>query len=75
MIRLTYRDEDNRARLTLQGKRIYCSTQATADTLAEYEELLEKLGYTFDNQAKEALRKQANDEVIFSVIELPSMKL
>ena len=63
MIRLTYRDEDNRARLTLQGKRIYCSTQATADTLAEYEELLEKLGYTFDNQAEEAVHKQANDEL------------
>ena len=74
MKRLTYRDENNRARLTVQGKRIYCSTQATADTIAKYEELLEKLGYVFDNRSvmkcvlssssvKESLHNQINDEL------------
>ena len=41
MNRLTYREADGRARLTDYGKAIYCSTQATADILADYEERLE----------------------------------
>ena len=49
MIRITYRESDGRARLTQEGKRIYCSTQATADVIAKYEETLEKLGYVFDD--------------------------
>ena len=38
MDRLTYRDDERRARLTKYGMRIYCSTQATADSFAELEE-------------------------------------
>lgn len=38
--RLTYRDSDGRALLTSKGMKIYCSTQATADILCKYEELL-----------------------------------
>ena len=41
MNRLTYREADGRARLTDYGKAVYCSTQATADILADYEERLE----------------------------------
>ena len=38
MERLTYRDEFGRAHLTLYGKRIYCSMQATADCFCKLEE-------------------------------------
>lgn len=41
MERLTYRDEDGRAHLTLYGKQMYCSTQATADCFCAIEERLE----------------------------------
>lgn len=47
MKRLTYR-EDNRARLTQRGNQVYCCSQATADIIAKYEELLIELGYEFD---------------------------
>lgn len=40
MERLTYRDSNGRALLTNKGMKIYCSTQATADILCKYEELL-----------------------------------
>lgn len=40
MDRLTYRDADGRAKLTLFGKQMYCSTQATADCFAKLEESL-----------------------------------
>lgn len=48
---------------------MYCSTQATTDTIAKYEELLEQLGYVFDdnseevNESKEiySMRQQKND--------------
>ena len=40
MERLTYRDSDGRALLTNKGMKIYCSTQATADILCKYEEIL-----------------------------------
>ena len=45
MKRITYRQADYRARFTKEGRRMYCSTQATTDTIAKYEELLEQLGY------------------------------
>ena len=38
MDRLTYRDDTGRALLTLYGKQMYCSTQATADCFAKLEE-------------------------------------
>lgn len=38
MDRLTYRDDDGRARLTKYGVKMYCSTQAVADCFAELEE-------------------------------------
>ena len=38
---MTYRDETGRARLTLFGKQIYCSTQATADCICKLEEALQ----------------------------------
>lgn len=38
MDRLTYRDDEGRARLTKYGMRMYCSTQATADCFAKLEE-------------------------------------
>lgn len=38
--RLTYKDKDGRARLTNYGMKMYCSTQATADILNDYEERL-----------------------------------
>lgn len=38
MDRLTYRDDEGRARLTHYGKQMYCSTQATADCFAKLEE-------------------------------------
>ena len=41
MERLTYRDESGRAHLTLYGKKIYCSTQATADHFCAFEDRLE----------------------------------
>lgn len=37
-MRLTYRDETGRALLTLYGKQMYCSTQATADCIAKLED-------------------------------------
>ena len=40
MDRLTYRDSNGRALLTNKGMKTYCSTQATADVLCKYEELL-----------------------------------
>jgi len=40
MDRLSYRDADGRARLTLFGKQMYCSTQATAECFAKLEESL-----------------------------------
>lgn len=40
MKRLTYRNADGRALLTNYGMKIYCSTQATADILCKYEEIL-----------------------------------
>ena len=40
MERLTYRDSDGRALLTNKGMKIYCSTQATADVLCKYEEII-----------------------------------
>lgn len=43
MERMTYRDETGRARLTLFGKQMYCSTQATADCICKLEEALENL--------------------------------
>ena len=43
MERMTYRDETGRARLTLFGKRMYGSTQATADCVCKLEEALERL--------------------------------
>jgi len=41
MERLTYRDNNGRALLTLFGKQVYCSTQATADYVCKLEERLE----------------------------------
>ena len=41
MGRMTYRDETGRARLTLFGKQMYCSTQATADCICKLEEALQ----------------------------------
>ena len=41
MERMTYRDETGRARLTLFGKQMYCSTQATADCICKLEEALQ----------------------------------
>lgn len=32
---------------------MYCSTQATTDTIAKYEDLLEQLGYVFDDNSAE----------------------
>ena len=43
MERMTYRDETGRARLTLFGKQMYCSTQATADCICKLEEALENV--------------------------------
>ena len=40
MERLTYRDDNYRAHLTLYGKQMYGSTQATADCICELEEAL-----------------------------------
>lgn len=42
MDRLTYRDDEGRARLTEYGRQMYCSTQATADCFAELEEIVER---------------------------------
>lgn len=53
MKRITYRNTEHRALFTVPGSHIYCSTQATADTIAKYEELLEKLGYSFDDNSAE----------------------
>ena len=53
MKRITYRQADYRARFTKEGRRMYCSTQATTDTIAKYEELLEQLGYVFDDNSAE----------------------
>ena len=53
MERITYRQEDGRVRFTIAGDRIYCSTQATADIIAWYEELLERMGYVFDDNTEE----------------------
>lgn len=53
MKRITYRQADYRARFTKDGNKMYCSTQATADTIAKYEELLEQLGYVFDDNSAE----------------------
>lgn len=69
MKRITYRQTDYRARFTKEGNQMYCSTQATTDTIAKYEELLEQLGYVFDdnsaevNESKEiySMRQQKND--------------
>lgn len=41
MERLTYRDNNGMAVLTLFGKQIYCSTQATADCFCKFEEHFE----------------------------------
>ena len=41
MERLTYRDSDGRALLTNKGMKTYCSTQATADVLCRYEEIID----------------------------------
>ena len=41
MERMTYRGKDGRARLTLLGKLVYGSTQATADCVCKLEEALE----------------------------------
>lgn len=41
MERMTYRDETGSARLTLFGKQMYCSTQATADCICKLEEALQ----------------------------------
>ena len=43
MERMTYRDEAGRAKLTRFGKRMYGSTQATADCVRKLEEALERL--------------------------------
>lgn len=43
MERLTYREPDGRARLTLFGNQIYCSTQATADYICLMEEHFERM--------------------------------
>ena len=40
--RTTYRDSDGRAKLTSYGAKAYCSTQATADILCMYEEMLKE---------------------------------
>lgn len=40
MERLTYRDSDYRALLTVYGKQMYCSQQAITDCIAELEESL-----------------------------------
>ena len=53
MERITYRQEDGRVRFTTAGSRMYCSTQVTADTIARYEELLERMGYVFDDNTEE----------------------
>lgn len=41
MERLTYRDNNRRALLTLFGKQVYCSTQAIADCVCKLEERFE----------------------------------
>lgn len=43
MERMTCRDETGRARLTLYGKQVYGSTQATADCVCKLEEELQAL--------------------------------
>lgn len=53
MQRLTYRQADYRARFTKEGNRTYCSTQATTDIIAKYEEMLEELGYVFEDNSAE----------------------
>lgn len=54
MKRLTFRyGDDNRVRFTRSGKKVYCSTQATADIIAKYEELLQSLGFEFDDNSEE----------------------
>ena len=53
MKRITYRDDECRARFTRDGNKIYCSTQATTDIIAMYEELLESLGYEFDDNLED----------------------
>ena len=40
MERMTYRDENGRAQMTLFGKQVYCLTQATADCVCKLEEAL-----------------------------------
>lgn len=46
MERLTYRNTEGRALLTHYGMKMYCSTQATADILCKYEEMIEKASST-----------------------------
>lgn len=48
----TYRDKYGRPKLSLYGKQIYCSTQATADILNFYEEKLMEYGYKFDGKSQ-----------------------
>lgn len=57
MKRMTFRDHDGRAFLSDTGKQIYTSTQATADTLAKYEEMLIGYGYHFEQDVTEASYK------------------
>lgn len=58
MKRITYRQLDGRTRFTADGNRMYCSTQATADKIAKYEELLEKLGYAFDDNSADVTESE-----------------
>ena len=71
MKRITFRTDDNRAKFTVTGNKIYCSTQATADIIAKYEEMLESFGVVFeDNSAdvqkvlkvEEEVQKEWNDK-------------
>lgn len=58
MKRITYRNNERRARFTRDGSQIYCSTQATTDVIAMYEELLESLGYEFDDNREDVAKAE-----------------
>lgn len=64
MKRITFRSGDNRAKFTVGGNRIYCSTQATADLIAEYEELLESLGFVFEDNSDDVRKKLEVEEEV-----------
>ena len=64
MKRITFRDDNNRAKFTVAGNRIYCSTQAAADLIATYEEMLESLGFIFEDNAEDIRKKLEIEEEV-----------